>query len=289
MIEELLTKKFGSGALYTWRKIKRNRNIKVGFIFLGIFLIISLFPWAFSVYDPYKGDLKESFSPPSFEHPFGTDYLGRDLLSRVLWGARTSLIIAMLGVLLASTLGTLIGTISGYYKGKLDYIIMRVVDVMLAFPDFLLALFIIAVTGPGLWNVILAIAFYNFPQFVRISRGSTLAIREMDYVEAAKALGEKDFSIIFKYILPNSLSPVIVHFTLRLGASILTAAGLSFLGLGVQPPTPDWGLMLNEALTYLSFAPYMWVFPGIFLIMTVIGLNLTGDGLNDVLNPRVRE
>jgi ABC-type dipeptide/oligopeptide/nickel transport system permease subunit len=289
MIEELLMKKFGSSALYTWRKIKRNRNIRVGSIFLGIFIIISLFPWAFSSCDPYKGDLKESLNPPSFEHPFGTDYLGRDLLSRVLWGARTSLIIATLGVLLASTLGTFIGTISGYYRGKLDYTIMRVVDVMLAFPDFLLALFIVAVTGPGLWNVILAIAFYNFPQFVRISRGSALAVREMDYVEAAKALGENDFSIIFKYILPNSLSPVIVHFTLRLGASILTAAGLSFLGLGVQPPTPDWGLMLNEALTYLSSAPYMWVFPGIFLIMTVIGLNLTGDGLNDVLNPRVRE
>ncbi len=269
------------------RRALRNRNVKVGGLIVLAFALIGILAPFISPYDPTKGELRDSLLPPSPEHPFGTDQLGRDILSRVIWGARTSLIVATASVLLAVVAGVVVGGLSAYLGGWVDELITRVIDIMLAFPDILLALFVAAVVGPGLENVILAVALYNFPQFVRIMRGSALQVKEMEYVEAARAIGESSFNVFFRYLMPNALAPVIIHATLRTAASILTAAGLSFLGLGVQPPTPEWGQMMSDARTYLVTAPHVWVFPGVALFVTVLGFNLFGDGLNDVLNPKV--
>ena len=288
-IEKFIERRFGTSALMTLRKMSRNRNVRVGGTLVAFFVLIAILAPIISLYDPIEGDLSEALQLPSLKHIFGTDSLGRDVFSRVIWGARTSLIIASLGILIAIATGLFVGAVSGYVNGIVDEIIMRFIDVMLAFPDILLALLVAIITGPGLINVILAIGLYNFPQFVRIARGSVIAVKEMDYVEAAKAIGENDISILFRYILPNALPPIVVHGTLRTAASILTAAGLSFLGLGVQPPIPEWGSMINDAMQYLDVAPHMWIFPGVFLMLTVLGFNLLGDGLNDVLNPRIKE
>ncbi|MEM0021367.1 MAG: ABC transporter permease [Fervidicoccaceae archaeon] len=271
------------------RKLRRNKNVMLGGSLALIFFAMAVLAPLISPYSPTAGNLINSLKPPSLSHPFGTDYLGRDILSRVIWGARTSLIIALGGIAISLTLGAIIGGFSGYVGGIFDSAVMGIINILLAFPDILLALFVAAITGPGLDNVILAIGVYNFPQFARIARGAVISIKTSDYVEAARAIGESRSSIFFRYIMPNSLSPIVVHATLRTAASILTAAGLSFLGLGVQPPTPEWGAMISEALYYLDAAPYMWVFPGTFLVLTVLGFNLLGDGLNDVLNPRIKD
>ncbi|NAY89615.1 MAG: ABC transporter permease subunit [Desulfurococcales archaeon] len=271
------------------RKLRRNKNVLLGGVLVLIFIAIAILSPIISPYSPTSGNLSEALRPPSSNHPFGTDYLGRDILSRVIWGARISLVVAVGGIAISILSGAIIGGFAGYIGGAIDDLTMGVVNILLAFPDILLALFVAAVTGPGLENVILAIGVYNFPQFARIARGAVISVKTSDYVEAARASGETKSSIFFRYVLPNSMSPIVVHATLRTAASILTAAGLSFLGLGVQPPTPEWGAMISEALYYLDAAPYMWVFPGIFLVLTVLGFNLLGDGLNDVLNPRIKD
>lgn len=271
------------------RKLWRNRSFRIGFPIVLAFIILGLIAPLIAPYNPVKGNLSEALQPPSSKHWFGTDQLGRDIFSRTIYGARISLIVAFTGILLAVIAGVLYGAASGYAGGNIDEALMRIIDILLAFPDILLAILVAAIVGPGLLNVIIAVGAYNFPQFARITRGAVLAVKELEYVEAAEAIGESSFSILFRYILPNSMYPVVVHGTLRTGASILTAAALSFLGLGVQPPTPEWGAMINEAMKYLDIAPQMWIFPGIFLTVTVLGFNLMGDGLNDVLNPRIKE
>lgn len=271
------------------RKMMRNKNVVIGGSLVLVFIVIAISAPLLSPYSPTSSNLAEALKPPSWNHIFGTDYLGRDILSRVLWGARISLTVAVAGIAISLVFGAIIGGFSGYLGGAIDDAVMGAVNILLAFPDILLALFVSAVTGPGLNNVILAIGVYNFPQFARIARGAVISVKSLDFVEAARAAGESRSSIFFRYILPNSLSPIVVHATLRTAASILTAAGLSFLGLGVQPPTPEWGAMISEALYYLDAAPYMWVFPGVFLVLTVLGFNLLGDGLNDVLNPRIKD
>ncbi|MCE4600392.1 MAG: ABC transporter permease [Desulfurococcales archaeon] len=271
------------------RKLWRNRSFKIGFPLVILFIVLGLIAPYVAPYNPVKGNLSEALQPPGRSHWFGTDQLGRDIFSRTLYGARVSLIVAFTGILLAVIAGVLYGAVSGFLGGSVDEVLMRFIDILLAFPDILLAILVAAIVGPGLLNVIVAIGAYNFPQFARITRGAVLAVKELEYVEAAEAIGESRLSILFRYILPNSMYPVIVHGTLRTGASILTAAALSFLGLGVQPPTPEWGAMINEAMKYLDIAPQMWIFPGLFLTITVLGFNLMGDGLNDVLNPRIKE
>ncbi|MCE4620428.1 MAG: ABC transporter permease [Desulfurococcales archaeon] len=271
------------------RKLWRNRSFKIGFPIVLAFIILGLIAPLITPYNPVKGNLSEALQPPSSKHWFGTDQLGRDIFSRTIYGARISLIVAFAGILLAVIAGVLYGAASGYAGCNVDEALMRIIDILLAFPDILLAILVAAIVGPGLLNVIIAVGAYNFPQFARITRGAVLAVKELEYVEAAEAIGESSFSILFRYILPNSMYPVVVHGTLRTGASILTAAALSFLGLGVQSPTPEWGAMINEAMKYLDIAPQMWIFPGIFLTVTVLGFNLMGDGLNDVLNPKIKE
>ncbi|MGQ9637074.1 MAG: ABC transporter permease [Thermodesulfobacteriota bacterium] len=272
-----------------WRRLKRNRAALFGGLIVLLFVSVAIFaPWL-SPYHPNEGDLTKRLKPPSREHPLGTDPLGRDLLSRVLYGARISLQIQIISVSIALVVGTLLGLIGGYYGGRFDNFIMRLMDILLAFPGIFLAISIIAVLGTGLTNLMLAAGIYSIPQFARIVRGSVISLKEKEFIEAARAIGEKDLNILFRYILPNSMAPIIVQTTLRMATVLLTASGLSFLGLGVQPPTAEWGAMLSNARAYLITAPHVATVPGLAIMLVVMGFNLFGDGLRDSLDPRLRD
>jgi peptide/nickel transport system permease protein len=279
----------GSHMSIVWGRFRRNKSAVTGALIVVGFALMAILAPFLAPYDPIKQNIDESLVPPSIKHPFGCDLFGRDILSRVIHGARISLIVATLGVSLAAVLGTIIGAIAGYNGGIVDEVLMRAMDVLLAFPDIFLAIAIIAAVGPGLVNVILAISIYNLPQFSRVSRSSVLTVKEKEFIEAAKAIGESTPSILLRYILPNCLAPLIVLATLRMAASILTASGLSFLGLGVQPPTPEWGAMMSDARLFLRTAPHVGLFPGLALLIIILGFNMLGDGLNDALNPRLRD
>lgn len=225
---------------------------------------------------------------PTTEHWFGTDDFGRDVFSRILHGLSITFRIGFVSVAIAGTVGTVIGIISGYYGGKIDAIIMRIMDILLAFPSIILALAIVATLGPGLNNIILAVAISAFPVFARIARGSTLSVKKLEYIDAVKALGASDTRIIFKHILPNTMSPLIVQSTLSIATGVLSAAGLSFLGLGVSPPSPEWGAMLNSGKVYMFQAPHMTYAPGLAIVLFVLAFNLFGDGLRDALDPKTK-
>jgi peptide/nickel transport system permease protein len=272
-----------------WRRLKRNRAAIVGGIIVLLFVFIAILAPLISPYPPNEGDLTKRLKPPCQEHLLGTDPLGRDLLSRVIYGARISLQIQVVSVLIALVIGTLLGMVGGYYGGKLDHLIMRFMDILLAFPGIFLAISIIAVLGPGLTNLMLAAGIYSIPQFARIVRGSVLSLKEKEFIEAARAVGENDFNILFRYLLPNSIAPIIIQTTLRMATVLLTASGLSFLGLGVQPPTAEWGAMLSTARAYLITAPHVATVPGLAIMLVVMGFNLFGDGLRDSLDPRLRD
>ena len=270
----------------TLKTILRNPGAALGLFGVIAFVLIGILAPFVSPFDPNKQNLRAIFRPPSKEHPFGTDQFGRDILSRILWGARTSLIVATSAIALAMVLGALTGVSVGYRGGWTDEAVMRFVDVLLTFPDIFLAIIVTAVVPPGLGTTVLAIAVYNLPQFIRVARAAALSVRENAFVEAARASGASSAYIILRHILPNSLAPIVVLATLRTAASILTAAGLSFLGLGVQPPTPEWGTMISEARVYIVTAPWTSLFPGLAIFLTVLSFNLLGDGINDALNPR---
>jgi ABC-type dipeptide/oligopeptide/nickel transport system permease subunit len=270
----------------TLKTILRNPGAALGLFGVIAFVLIGIIAPFVSPFDPNKQNLRAIFRPPSKEHPFGTDQFGRDILSRILWGARTSLIVATSAIALAMVLGALTGVSVGYRGGWTDEAVMRFVDVLLTFPDIFLAIIVTAVVPPGLGTTVLAIAVYNLPQFIRVARAAALSVRENAFVEAARASGASSAYIILHHILPNSLAPIVVLATLRTAASILTAAGLSFLGLGVQPPTPEWGTMISEARVYIVTAPWTSLFPGLAIFLTVLSFNLLGDGINDALNPR---
>ena len=272
-----------------WRRLKRNRAATVGGMIVVLFVIIALLAPLISPYPPNEGDLAKRLKPPTREHLLGTDALGRDLLSRVIYGARISLQIQVVAVMIALVIGTILGMVGGYYGGKFDHLIMRLMDILLAFPGIFLAISIIAVLGTGLTNLMLAAGIYSVPQFARIVRGSVLTLKEKEFIEAARAVGENDFNILFRYLLPNSIAPIIIQTTLRMATVLLTASGLSFLGLGVQPPTAEWGAMLSNARAYLITAPHVATVPGLAIMLVVMGFNLFGDGLRDSLDPRLRD
>ena len=272
-----------------WRRLKRNRTALAGGIIVFLFVGIAILAPLISPYPPNEGELTKRLNPPSWEHLLGMDPLGRDLLSRVIYGARISLQIQVVAVAIAMVIGTLLGMVGGYYGGKFDHLIMRLMDILLAFPGIFLAISIIAVLGPGLANLMLAAGIYSVPQFARIIRGSVLSLKEKEFIEAARAVGENDFSILFRYLLPNSMAPIIIQTTLRMATVLLTASGLSFLGLGVQPPTAEWGAMLSNARAYLITAPHVAMVPGLAIMLVVMGFNLFGDGLRDSLDPRLRD
>jgi peptide/nickel transport system permease protein len=271
------------------RRILKSRAAMSGGLVVALFVALAALAPALAPYEPLRGRLDERLLPPSTGHWFGTDELGRDVLSRVLYGARISLQIQVAAVGLALVLGTALGVVAGYVGRWPDMLIMRIVDIMMAFPGIFLALAIIAALGTGLGNVILASAIFLVPQFARVIRGSVLTLKEKEFVEAARALGEGDVSIIVRYLLPNSLAPIIVQTSLRMATVLLTASGLSFLGLGVQPPSPEWGAMLSNARAYMITAPHVATVPGLAIMLVVLGFNLLGDGLRDALDPRLRE
>jgi peptide/nickel transport system permease protein len=272
----------------TWRRFQRNRGAVIGLTIIGVYVAMAVFANLVAPYDPLDGQLALKLQPPSAAHWLGTDELGRDLLSRLLYGARSSLEIQVAAVAFSLLVGVAWGLISGYLGGPLDEASMRVADVLLAFPSILLAISIVAILGNGLISIVLAVGAIAVPQFARLVRGVVLGIRETEYVEAARAIGESNYSILSRYILPNSTAPIIVQTTLRMATVLLVASGLNFLGLGVVPPTPEWGAMLSNAREYMFQSIHVTLVPGLAITLVVIGFNLVGDGLRDALDPRMR-
>ncbi|MGQ9626256.1 MAG: nickel transporter permease [Anaerolineae bacterium] len=270
------------------RRLLRHKLALVGIFILTVFLISAFFaPWL-APYDPIAQELLNRKQPPSPEHILGMDEVGRDILSRIIFGAQASLQVGVGSVSFAIVIGALVGAISGYLGGWVDTLVMRLMDIMLAFPSLLLAIAIVSILGPGLMNMLYAIAIVSIPIYARIVRASVLSVKEQDYILAARAIGASSARILFRNVLPNCLTPLIVQGTLGIATAILDAAGLSFLGLGARPPTPEWGAMLGEGRGSVFTAPHVVIFPGIAIMLTVLGFNLLGDGLRDSLDPRLR-
>jgi glutathione transport system permease protein len=272
-----------------WRKFKRQRvAVIAGFFVLGLVLLALLAPWLTPFDAENFFDYDALNTPPSARHWFGVDALGRDIFSRILSGARISLAAGFLSVALGGLIGAGLGLLAGYYGGWWDRIVMRISDVLFAFPGILLALGVVAILGSSMVNVVVAVSVFSVPAFARLVRGNTLVLKQMTYVEAVRSVGANDWTIVMRHILPGSSSAIVVYFTMRLGTSIITAASLSFLGMGAQPPTPEWGAMLNEARADMVNAPHVALFPSLAIFFTVLAFNLLGDGLRDALDARMR-
>ncbi|MGB7337860.1 MAG: ABC transporter permease [Phototrophicaceae bacterium] len=270
------------------KRLRQSRGIIIGASILIVIISMSIFAPLLTQYDPIQIAPLTGLTPPSSEHIFGTDNFGRDVFARVLYGGRLSVQVGIISILIASTIGTLLGILAGYLGGWVDIVIMRLIDVLLAFPGILLALSIVAILGKSLPNVMIAVGISTIPTFTRIVRGSTLSIKQMDYIEAARALGCSHGRIMWSHILPNVVTPIIVVITNGIAGAIIAGAALSFLGLGAQAPTPEWGIMLAEGRSALRSAHWVTTFPGLAIMITVLAINLLGDGLRDVLDPRLR-
>jgi ABC-type dipeptide/oligopeptide/nickel transport system permease subunit len=271
-----------------WRKLKRNKAAVAGGVMLVIYLAGALMaPVLFSA-SPAAPNLINALEPPSFKDPLGTDELGRSILVRVVYGARVSLLVALGVVAVGLFIGVPVGLVSGYFGGWVDFLIQRATDTLLAFPGFLLALALVSVLGVGLNNTVVSIGISMIPLYIRLVRGCVLSVREEVYVEAARAAGTRNAMILLRHILPNVMVPITVQTSLSMGTAILFAAGLGFLGIGVQPPTPEWGAMLGSARSYIFNAPHVATFPGIAIFVAVLSFNLLGDGLRDALDPRFK-
>lgn len=270
------------------KALLKNRLAVIGFIIIGTLIIIGIFADFIAPYDYDEQDLLNAFQKPSSEHWFGTDEFGRDIFSRVVYGTRISLKIGLISVSISLLIGGSLGAVSGFYGGKLDNLIMRIMDIFLAIPSILLAISIVAALGTGITNLMIAVGISSIPSYARIVRASVLSIRSEEFIEAARASGTSDIKIITKHIIPNCLAPVIVQSTLSVANAILTAAGMSFIGLGIQPPEPEWGTMLSSGRGYIRGYGYMTLFPGLAMAITVLSMNLLGDGLRDALDPKLK-
>ncbi|MEC1154858.1 ABC transporter permease [Cytobacillus horneckiae] len=271
-----------------WRSFRRNKLAIIGTCIVLFFIMIAIFAPYIAPSGINEQVMAKRLLPPSSEHWFGTDDFGRDIFSRVLYGARISLWVGFLSVMGSLVVGTLLGILAGYYGRWVDTIISRTFDIMLAFPSILLAIAIVAVLGPSLRNALIAIAIINIPNFGRLIRSKVLSVKQEEYIIAARGIGMKNSRILFKHVLPNSMAPVIVQGTLAIATAIIEAAALSFLGLGAEAPNPEWGKMLSDARPLLTQAPWTMFFPGIAIMLTVLGFNLMGDGLRDALDPRMK-
>ena len=271
-----------------WRKFRMQHVAFGALIFVALLVLLAVFaPWIV----PYDAenffDYDRINQGPSMAHWFGVDPLGRDILSRIVMGTRISLAAGFFSVVLGAIFGTVFGLLAGYYGGWWDRIVMRISDVLFAFPGVLLALGVVAILGSGMVNVVIAVSVFSVPAFARLVRGNTLVLKNLTYIEATKSIGASDRTILLRHILPGTISAIVVYFTMRLGTSIITAASLSFLGLGAQPPTPEWGAMLNEARADMVNAPHVALFPSLAIFFTVLAFNLLGDGLRDALDPKI--
>lgn len=271
-----------------WRRLKKNKLAMVGLVIIVILIVTAIFADQIAPYHYSDMDLLHMFEGPSAEHPFGTDNFGSDIFSRIVYGARISLRIGFISVSISLIAGVAIGSICGYFGGTVDIILMRIIDIFQAIPDTLMAIAIIAALGPGLANLMIAVGIAAIPGYARIVRASVLSIRDMEFVEAAQASGSNPARIIFRHILPNCMAPVIVQATLGFGYAILNAAGMSFIGLGLEPPTPEWGAMLSSARAFIRDYPHMTLFPGLAIMLTIFALNVLGDGIRDALDPRLK-
>ncbi|WP_078549836.1 nickel transporter permease [Litchfieldia alkalitelluris] len=271
-----------------WNRFRKNKVAIVGMVIVLFFIILAVFaPWI----APQGIDDKElvkRLQPPSSEHWLGTDDFGRDILSRIIYGARISLWVGFFAVMASMVVGSFLGIVAGYYGRWIDTIISRVFDIMLAFPSILLAIAVVAILGPSLQNALIAIAIINVPNFGRLIRSKVLSVKEEEFITAAKSTGMRDARILFHHILPNSMAPIIVQGSLAIATAIIEAAALGFLGLGAQPPNPEWGKMLADSKNYLVQAPWTMIFPGLAIMLTVLGFNLMGDGLRDALDPKMK-
>lgn len=267
---------------------KRNKMAMVGLIILVILLLTAIFAPFIAPYGYETTDYSNTFQKPSAQHLFGTDEFGRDIFSRVIYGARLSLSVGFIAVAISVAIGGALGAIAGFYQKQVDNLIMRFMDVLLAIPQFLLAISIVAVLGPGLFNLMIAVGISSIPRYARIVRATTMTIKGEEYIEAAVASGTSDAGIIFKHIIPNCMAPLTVQISLGIADAILMAAGLSFIGLGIQPPTPEWGAMLSGGRNYIRGWAYMTYFPGLAIFFTTLSLNLVGDGLRDALDPKLK-
>jgi len=278
-----------SPARLSWRSFKRDKIGMLGAAMVIVLILSALFGNYFAPYDPLEMIYQDAFQAPSMKHYLGADRFGRDQLSRLIMGSQVSMTVSFGAVAIATILGIIVGMISGYFGGRTDSIIMRLLDVLFAFPTLLLALAAVAAFGPSLLNLLMIIGVIYSARFARIIRGSVLSVKEKDFIEGVRSIGARDTSIMSKFILPNVLSPIIVQATFSLSNAIMTEAGLSFLGLGTQPPRPSWGLMLNEAREFMEMAPWLAVFPGVAIIFAVLAFNFLGDALRDALDPRLSQ
>ncbi|MDP2858790.1 MAG: ABC transporter permease [Bacillota bacterium] len=267
---------------------KISPTLLIGTVICAGLILAAVFGPLLTPYDPLVGELRARLSPPSVLHPMGTDSLGRDILSRILSGGRLTLLMGFSSVLLAAAIGTTCGLAAAYFGGWTDTAIMRINDILLALPGMFLAIAVVAILGTGLEKAMVAVAIHRIPAFARITRASALSIMSMPYVESAKAMGSRNLRIVLRHVLPNMLNPIVVLSTISLGTCILTLSSLGFLGLGAQPPDPEWGVMLSEARILLRVAPHTAMFPGLAVGIAVLGFNLIGDGLRDILDPRLR-
>ncbi|MCI9568845.1 MAG: ABC transporter permease [Lachnospiraceae bacterium] len=273
-----------------WKRLCRNKTAVLGLIIVAILVLIAIFAPIVLDYENQviKTDYGNALKAPCAAHPFGTDEMGRDILVRVLYATSTSLSIGVVTVIVSLTVGLILGSAAGYFGGKVDMIIMRIMDIFLAIPGILLAICIVASLGNSIINLVIAQAVSAVPTFARVVRGAVMTVRDAEYVEAARAIGAKDSTIIFHDVLPNSLAPIIVQTTLQVASVILSIAGLSFIGLGIPAPRPEWGAMLSASRAYIRDYSYMCLFPGAAIMITILSLNLLGDGLRDALDPRLR-
>ncbi|SDM06753.1 ABC transporter permease [Halarsenatibacter silvermanii] len=271
-----------------FKRLLRNRLAAFGLVMIILFFTVSIFAPYIAPNNPYEQDFFQTLEGPSWEYPLGTDDLGRCIFSRIIYGTRISISIGFISVAIGLAVGVPVGAVSGYFGGKLDLIIQRFVDIMMAFPGMLLAIVIVAVMGVGLVNAMIAVGIVSIPTYIRLVRGSVLSIKNSEHVESARAIGRGDAMIIFKHIIPHCLAPIIVQSSLLVATAILWAAGLGFLGLGAQAPTPEWGAMLSQGRSYIRTAHHATTFPGLAIMIAVLGFNLVGDGLRDALDPKMR-
>ena len=283
-----LTYKRRSQSAEIWRRFKKSKTAIIGLIMLSVLVLLAIFADVITPYDAEKSDAANRLQLPSWEHLFGTDELGRDIFTRIAMGTRISLLVGIVSVTVSAVGGIILGSLAGYYGGKVDTLIMRFVDIWMAIPSLLLNITIVAVLGVGLQNVMIAIGISSIPGYCRTIRASILSIKSSDFIEASKACGASDLYLIATHIIPNSLAPLIVQATLRMGASILVCASMSFMGLGVVPPTPEWGAMLSTGRSFLRDYPHLCTFPGAAIMYTVLAMNLLGDCVRDALDPKLK-